>query len=107
MNNQHRWGLVVADQFFSQFFQVQGLQHGYEGGTSALNKLVESIAKRMEVCGFGNVPSFPLGLRNENMVGWLSKEKDTEGGSQLEFAIWRNSMSVVFEMEVGNTYGKF
>jgi len=28
--------------------KVQGLQHGYEGGTSALNKLVESIAKRME-----------------------------------------------------------
>lgn len=28
--------------------KVQGLQHGYEGGTSALNKLVESIAKRVE-----------------------------------------------------------
>lgn len=28
--------------------KVQGLQHGYEGGTSALNKLVESIAQRVE-----------------------------------------------------------
>jgi len=33
--------------------QVQGLQHGYEGGTSALNKLVESIAKRVEVANSG------------------------------------------------------
>ena len=78
MNNQHRWGLVVADQFFSKCFQVQGLQHGYEGGTSALNKLVESIAKRMEVCGFLEM-SRRLRLGNKNMVGWLSKEKETGG----------------------------
>lgn len=71
-------GLVVGEQFFSEFSQVQGLQHGYEGGTSALNKLVESIAKRMEVCGFLEM-SRRFGLGNKNMVGWFSKEKETAG----------------------------
>ena len=34
---------------------------------------------------FGNVPSFAFG--NKNMVGWLSKEKET-GGHNLRLIFW-------------------
>ena len=41
----------LRERFFkedSAGFQVQALQHGFEGSASALNKLVESIVKRVE-----------------------------------------------------------